>query len=364
MNSVTWTVGSNTFNTPTYVVMANNGAQTFAISAGVSTNCGSASDNVNITLVPQANLADSTHICAGESVILSSGGGPSATVTWFPSNATTNNITVNSPGFVSVTKLEEGCESTSSTIITQSECVAVLDIGPCDADLPASVSVAINNGVAYSWSGGSAPSNATNTFNASGDYAVTATDIFGCVSTDSFSVDVIDVPNTVITETHAGTFYYFSSANSSDVGSDASYLWQFGDGGTSTLPNPTHNYVWGNPSSPPQYTVSLSITNNCGTDTDNETYTIDVLGIETTVNTIGYKVYPNPSADFWNVSFDQTMDEVTVEVMDITGRVVYNETQNSTGLFQVDLSNLSSGNYVLKVAANNEVSYAKVTVAK
>jgi PKD repeat protein len=42
----------------------------------------------------------------------------------------------------------------------------------------------------------------------------------------------------------------------------ASYSWSFGDGGTSTLENPSHTY-----SNPGSYTVSLTVTNSSGTNT-------------------------------------------------------------------------------------------------
>ncbi|HRF38461.1 MAG TPA: PKD domain-containing protein, partial [Saprospiraceae bacterium] len=40
------------------------------------------------------------------------------------------------------------------------------------------------------------------------------------------------------------------------------YLWNFGDGTTSTLQNPSHTYA-----TPGNYTVSLTVTNTCGSDT-------------------------------------------------------------------------------------------------
>jgi len=48
------------------------------------------------------------------------------------------------------------------------------------------------------------------------------------------------------------------------------YLWDFGDGTSSTSQNaPTHSY-----SNPGTYTITLTITNNCGTSTDSRTVTI------------------------------------------------------------------------------------------
>ena len=48
-----------------------------------------------------------------------------------------------------------------------------------------------------------------------------------------------------------------------------SYLWNFGDGTTSTLQNPIKTY-----SNPGDYTVTLSVTNSVGTDTVTQTVTV------------------------------------------------------------------------------------------
>jgi len=42
-----------------------------------------------------------------------------------------------------------------------------------------------------------------------------------------------------------------------------SWLWNFGDGGTSTLQNPIHSY-----DDPGSYTVTLTASNSCGSDTE------------------------------------------------------------------------------------------------
>jgi PKD repeat protein len=57
----------------------------------------------------------------------------------------------------------------------------------------------------------------------------------------------------------------FSSAGSGDPhGSIASYLWEFGDGATSTAPNPSHTYT-----TPGQYVALLTVTDNQGASTRN-----------------------------------------------------------------------------------------------
>ncbi len=65
----------------------------------------------------------------------------------------------------------------------------------------------------------------------------------------------------------AGTAVSFSSAGSSDPdGTIASYAWTFGDGGTSTVANPTHTYAAAG-----TYSVSLTVTDNLGATGSNST---------------------------------------------------------------------------------------------
>lgn len=106
--------------------------------------------------------------------------------------------------------------------------------------------------------------NPLHTFNANGDYTVslTTTDIYGCIQTTTipryiqlrkpiagFSSDA--VPSC------PGTEVNFSNSSFEDTTS--SYVWDFGDGGTSTTLNPSHTYH-----TPGTYDVELIITNIFG----------------------------------------------------------------------------------------------------
>jgi C1A family cysteine protease/PKD repeat protein len=71
-----------------------------------------------------------------------------------------------------------------------------------------------------------------------------------------------------------GTAVSFSSTGSNDSdGSIASYLWNFGDGSTSTTANPTHTYT-----TTGSFTATLTVTDNLGaTGTDQATVTIAII---------------------------------------------------------------------------------------
>ena len=66
-------------------------------------------------------------------------------------------------------------------------------------------------------------------------------------------------PAADFTSTCNGLDCNFASTSSDPDGSVASYAWTFGDGGTSTLPTPSHSYATGG-----SYPVSLTVTDNQG----------------------------------------------------------------------------------------------------
>jgi PKD repeat protein len=72
----------------------------------------------------------------------------------------------------------------------------------------------------------------------------------------------VTVSNPVATFTSSCTYLAcsFTSTSIDPDGPLASYAWTFGDGGTSTLQNPSHTYAAGG-----TYTVTLTVTGNDGT---------------------------------------------------------------------------------------------------
>jgi len=123
------------------------------------------------------------------------------------------------------------------------------------------------------------------------------------------------------------------------------YLWNFGDGTTSTEEHPQHSY-----SSPGTYTVSLATINQEGC-SDIEAIEIEaVLETSTTSQNINnqIKVFPNPTKDLIHVQFDfDVHQEVNISVIDLLGRQLTRRTKKNyqTDLIQLDLKNNSQGIY-------------------
>jgi PKD repeat protein len=82
--------------------------------------------------------------------------------------------------------------------------------------------------------------------------------------------------------------------NTSTVGTSPSYLWDFGDGNTSTLSDPTHIYAAGG-----TYTVCLTVSDVCGTDSSCQSVVVS----DCTIPTVSFTTVNNdPSYDFTNTS--------------------------------------------------------------
>jgi PKD repeat protein len=118
--------------------------------------------------------------------------------------------------------------------------------------------------------------------------------------------------------------------------SDAFY-WDFGDGNTSTLPNPVHNY-----SSPGDYSVRLIAGTNCISDTLEETLQVTVTSVVKNQSD-SWRVFPNPADN------DVLIQAVTVERFHIAvyasnGKLVKAFDEEGSQI-KMDFSDLEPGIY-------------------
>ncbi|MSV86001.1 MAG: PKD domain-containing protein, partial [Actinobacteria bacterium] len=126
----------------------------------------------------------------------------------------------------------------------------------------------------YSWDfgdgNGSTTANPTYSYSIPGAYVATLTvaDIEGETDSASINITADAIPNVAPTAVavatpstvRQGLAVSFSSAGSADSdGTIASYNWDFGDGGTSSIANPTHAYLLAGP-----FVATLTVTDNAG----------------------------------------------------------------------------------------------------
>jgi PKD repeat protein len=136
------------------------------------------------------------------------------------------------------------------------------------------------------------------------------------------------------------------------------YLWNFGDGTTDTTANPVHNYAADN-----SYTITLVVTNSCGSNTIS--HQVTVTGIGEYKNADFINCMPNPSTGVITVSFnDASIHSFNLKLQSITGAELYSEKLVNTGVFnkKFDFSNLSKGIYFLKLETENSTFIKKIVI--
>jgi len=60
------------------------------------------------------------------------------------------------------------------------------------------------------------------------------------------------------------------------------------------------------------------------------------------------QIYPNPTSGIVTISLSET-EKTSVKIFDISGRTVYSNEFNNTGLYSLDISDLKNGNYIIQV---------------
>ncbi|MFZ4412243.1 MAG: DUF4886 domain-containing protein [Bacteroidales bacterium] len=136
----------------------------------------------------------------------------------------------------------------------------------------------------------------------------------------------------------------FQFTDSSVLATD--YKWNFGDGNSSILQNPTHVYT-----SSGTYQVRLIAANDCDADTIVKNIQFYATGIENTEN-LTISISPNPSKGVFDVKIPENIQVNAYEVMNVEGKVLITKQLNSSfanKIASLDLSKLPSNVYFLKI---------------
>jgi hypothetical protein len=216
----------------------------------------------------------------------------------------------------------------------------------------------------------SSSTNPNHTFISNGNFVVTLTiqdSIMGMSCLDYFNdyIIVTGVPSPA--QCIAGYVMYPDTLNgeifvvNSSTGVNLTYLWDFGDGNTSTQAYPTHTYAASGP-----FYLCLTVDDGAGCtdmycDSIGENgvifkqtgFSINVIappvitGLENDELSQKVAIYPNPASEQLTIVSDQTIHESII--IDITGKAIKSIKEN-TKVINVDY--LSSGIYFIKLITN------------
>ncbi len=299
-------------------------------------------------------LGNDTVFCTGELVTLSAGA-PNDTILWSTGD-TTMMIEVSTAGtyFVSV---NGNCGIGADTIeITMSNLVYTNFLMATDSIFCEGDSTAMNSSMiadSYNWSTGSTSPSIS--VSSSGLYSLDITDNCGTGS-ESINITVLTTPIAGFTTINS---YLSAIFTNTTLGMYNTYLWDFGDGSSSTEENPTHIFLSSGP-----HTVSLTVTNECGSNIN--TSIVSMVGIEENTDQEKLSVYPNPSTGTFTISMiTLTQSEVKISVKNILGKEVFTIDRYSIdgSLTQViDLSKESIGIYFVHIEVEGNQMIKKIII--
>lgn len=208
----------------------------------------------------------------------------------------------------------------------------------------------------YAWSFGSGaiPGSATGLGPHNVIYPTTGNKNVRLIVTNSDGIDTMIQVVTVraiatanFSAAQSGLTVTFTNTSTNATG----YLWDFGDGMSSTEANPVHTYGL-----PGTYSVSLAATNVCRTHV--KTGTLGVSGVNDLAEQMGIRILPNPTAGDFAAELDSRISgKVYLSLFDAAGRAITTqEALVKQGRTKVAFENLglAKGLYQLNIQMNGK----------
>jgi PKD repeat protein len=169
------------------------------------------------------------------------------------------------------------------------------------------------------------------------------------VQTITAEVNFIPTVNFAATPTGCTVVFTGVVSNNAD-----SVRWDFGDGsGTSTALNPTYTY-----SATQSYLVTLTaFDGTCSNDTVKAVFVNCVQSLSGNAFSESISIYPNPSQGEIRIQLEnETFD--LIEVIDVNGQRLFLYEGTFSGYFDMDLKELESGKYMIRLS-NKEAAVIK-----
>ncbi len=309
-------------------------------------------DTVVVTTTPPPAdfLSADTTLCAGSNIQLTTA--PGLSFLWSTGD-TTQSVMVGAGTFsVSLTD-SAGCVGSDTVVVSEAIAVEISGDEALCPDATGTLSTNIASG-SYFWTTGD--TTAMLMIPVGGIYGVSVTDAFGCVSSDSIEVADLPAPIADLGFIKTNLTYAFSDFS---AGNPTAWRWTFGDGDTSSLPNPVHTYATGG-----LYVVTLIITNDCGNDTT--TIELNSVSIDGGLGQASIAIMPMPShGQFTFEVAGISASSLNVQLIDMNGRTCDNWhfTQTSQVISQsVNASELAKGIYLLRFSTSQGVTSRRIVL--
>jgi len=417
----------NTGGTSASINATPNTTSVFTCTVTSTAGCSAvATYTVTVNALPAVTVSSNvSSVCIGGSATLTAGG--ASTYAW--SSGGTTGVEVVTPANTTtytVTGTDvNGCVNTASVTVNVNALPTVAlgaDITQCGGTATLD---AQNAGASYVWSDNS--TNQTLVVATTGTYAVTVTDVNGCVDSDTIDVTINSNPNVslgadvtqcggliILDAQNVGSSYVWSDNSTNQtlvVSASGTYYVDVTDANgcqgsdtitvtINTMPTVTGTAspstvclddanvtltgspaggtwsgpgVTGNSFDPSvgigtqTLTYSYVDTNGCAGSADVTVSVNACVGVAENTLATGVNVYPNPNNGVFTLAINANVGDVVIEMVDMQGRVVYaaNENNVQAGFTkQITLETQASGLYMIRITSATEQHTLRVSVQK
>jgi len=224
-----------------------------------------------------------------------------------------------------------------------------------------------NDPTSWNWTfEGGTPATSTDqnpvvTFETSGEYDVTlaaANEIGSNNLLRSEFINALDGPAASFSWTNSGLNISFSNTSVDGI----NYMWNFGDGFSTTSVSPSHLYE-----AEGIYTVTLTVENECGTSVFTDEIDLRSTGIGELDFLSEFNLYPNPNNGQFTLVLNGEglgSDVLEIRLINVIGQVMNQEKVNFTGNLErtYDHRNLVAGMYFVELRAGDKNVYQKLVI--
>ncbi|MFT6747016.1 MAG: gliding motility-associated-like protein [Glaciecola sp.] len=345
---------------------------------GVDTNSCVNFDTATISVrpLPIIDLTPDSSVCLTGSIQVTAGGGVS--YSWLPGDALVSNDTVANPFLIPTQDTRyivtvvglNGCPE-NDTIDVKVHALPVIDM-TSDTTICEDTKAFLwaTGGVKYNWSPSidlnasniANPISSTNTFET---YQVTVTDENNCIDSLSTTVSINVTPEANFEYDFIASCPGFDVTFTDKSSSTDSWLWDFGDGATSTDKSPSHIYEFG------KSATAILIAANNDYCFDTATVNFDWKKLEDYIKIEAPNVItPNGNKinDCFQVDIEGDFKECThVEVFNRWGQKVYDNEEFDTcfkGINEYNFQELSEGTYFYIIHVNDFIKNGFIQIIR
>jgi hypothetical protein len=295
---------------------------------------------------------------------LSSNTDPSVSITW----STDTDPVVS----VTVTDANNATATASITIDSRGVNVNITNSDPATLSCGSSLTITsqitgATTGKNYVWSTGQTGATLANiSISAPGQYSVTVTNNAGCSATDQVTVQYPGGLNnatgfTVPARLCDDELITFTNTTARLNGWNST--WTYGDGNIGFGVDGQNNY-----NNPGPYSVKLEVDSAGCKFTSIQNITISsCVGIQETEFSNNISILPNPSNGNINITVNGASENMSIRVYNILGSEVkrFESTDvASTFTKSINLSDLSNGTYLIRIASGSNTAVKRITISK